>query len=86
MPKSIPAAPEPPTVDAPAQEAPVEDSPVEEYVAPEEPVPAPPVLCPAGTTSQANDGYNDTACLPDECMSGIVGDGTRPQCDVAFRP
>ncbi len=49
--------------------------------------PPPPVLCAAGSTAQANDGYNDIACLPNECLElPVLPDPAFPQCDETFRP
>lgn len=48
--------------------------------------PPPPVTCPAGSSSVASDGYNDTGCLPDVCFSLILPDVNHPECDAPFRP
>ena len=51
------------------------------------PPPAPsPVRCPAGSTANSSDGYNDTSCFPDVCFTIAVPDPAHPECDVAFRP
>lgn len=65
-----------PVVDAPPA-PPVEETPVE----------APADLCPAGTTSQSSDGYNDLSCAPDVCLTirGIP-DPAYPECDYFYAP
>jgi hypothetical protein len=46
----------------------------------------PPIRCPLGSTSQANDGTNDTACLPNVCMTISIPDPAHPECDAVFKP
>jgi hypothetical protein len=65
----------------------VEPAPAAEEPAPEPaPEPAGPDLCPAGTQANSSDGYNDTSCAPNECMTGTLPDPNRPQCDYFYEP
>lgn len=71
--RSAPAAPAAPTP-APTQPA-----------APA-PAPAAPILCPAGSSANSSDGYNDTSCMWEVCFTIALPDPTHPECDATFRP
>lgn len=81
-PEPAPAEPAPAPAPAPAPPAPV----VEPAPAP---APPPPVRCPGGSSPTENDGYNDTACMPNVAPNGgscFEGDnGMLPECQP-FRP
>lgn len=78
--EAAPATVEPaPFVAAPA--------PVAAPVAPPAPAPAPVAIkCPAGSTSNGSDGFNDTSCYPDVCFTIVVPNPAHPECDAPFRP
>lgn len=66
-----------PVVEAPA---PVVEEPVEE-------APSGPDLCPEGTMANSSDGYNDTSCMPLECLDAQpLPNPAYPQCDYFYPP
>lgn len=80
--KTPPPAPVVEAAPAPVEAAPVEPAPVVEEPA----APPAPILCPAGTTSNGFDGYNDTSCAPVECLTIPIPDPAYPQCDYFYPP
>lgn len=80
--KTPPPAPVVEAAPAPVEAAPVEAAPVVEEPA----APAGPILCPAGTTVNSSDGYNDTSCAPDVCLTMTLPNPDYPQCDYFYPP
>lgn len=52
-----------------------------------EEAPSGPDLCPAGTMANSSDGYNDTSCMPLECLDAQpLPNPAYPQCDYFYPP
>jgi len=64
--------------------APVVEDPAPVVEAPA--APSGPDLCPAGTTSNGNDGVNDTSCMPLICYTVAIPDPAYPECDHFYPP
>ena len=74
---------EPTPIETPTQAPAPEPAPVVQAPAPPHPAP---IQCPPGSTSNSNDGTNDTSCYPDVCFSIVVPDPAHPECDAPFKP